>query len=51
MIGINTMNQKFDIISTKRVASDGTVAIDCTYYTGSGGIAYLYYELFLLFKA
>ena len=44
---MNTYKKVFDdyyeVISVKRLYSDGTTNVDTSFYTGSGGIVYTYY--------
>lgn len=44
-------DEQFDTISTKRVFSDGTDKIDTSFYTGSGGIVYVYFKLYQYFAS
>ena len=50
IIGLAIYEANFPQISKYRVYSDGSHKVDTSFYTGSGGVAYVYSKAYALLK-
>lgn len=46
MIEFTEYEKEYNTIAKKKLYSDGTTKIDTSLYSGSGGVAYVYYKIF-----